>query len=61
MKKKMKRNMKKKILLSVGSFSLAVGAGAHDDLIYRTQAGWNFDVVNIHYITSQLSIIWTRV
>ena len=42
MKRNMKKNMKKKILLSVVSFSLAVGAGAHDDLIYRTQAGWNF-------------------
>ena len=50
----MKRNMKKKILLSVVSFSLAVGAGAHDDLIYRTQAGWNFDIGNQSVIRSQI-------
>jgi integrins alpha chain len=59
MKKKMKRNMKKKILLSVVSFSLAVGAGAHDDLIYRTQAGWNFDIGNQSVISQTLDAVFT--
>ena len=55
----MKKNMKKKILLSVVSFSLAVGAGAHDDLIYRTQAGWNFDIGNQSVISQTLDAVFT--
>ena len=51
--------MKKKILLSVVSFSLAVGAGAHDDLIYRTQAGWNFDIGNQSVISQTLDAVFT--
>ena len=59
MKRNMKKNMKKKILLSVVSFSLAVGAGAHDDLIYRTQAGWNFDIGNQSVISQTLDAVFT--
>ncbi|MCS2957885.1 VCBS repeat-containing protein [Bacteroides salyersiae] len=51
--------MKKKILLSVVSFSLAVEAGAHDDLIYRTQAGWNFDIGNQSVISQTLDAVFT--
>ena len=51
--------MKKKILLSVVSFSLAVGAGAHDDLSYRTQAGWNFDIGNQSVISQTLDAVFT--
>ena len=53
--------MKKKILLSVVSFSLAVGAGAHDDLIYRTQAGWNFDIGNQSVISQTLDAVFTGI
>lgn len=59
MKRNMKKNMKKKILLSVVSLSLTAGAGAHDDLIYRTQAGWNFDIGNQSVISQTLDAVFT--
>ena len=43
--------MKKKFLLLVVFGSLASWMNAHDDLIYRTQSGWSYDIGNQSHIT----------
>lgn len=43
--------MKKKFLLLVVFGFLASWMNAHDDLIYRTQSGWSYDIGNQSHIT----------
>lgn len=43
--------MKKKILMSSGLLCLFLSINAHDDLVYRTQSGWSFDIGNQAHIS----------
>lgn len=46
--------MKKRIAISIAACCLLARAEAHDDLIYRTQSGWEFDAGNHSRISQRL-------
>lgn len=48
--------MKKAHIILFSAIMFSTGLYAHDDLIYRTQTGWNFDAGNHSVISQSLTV-----